>query len=227
MKILLKNDLETVLQLPVTVISGNSITNIAEDDKAVSTFKSRLNQSWTTLLLALIVASIFSIFTYQLPIEKQAVKTQVIAVTPVNLIELTNDVRNKYNLDTLNTNPRLNEAAANKVRAIFSEQYFSHTGKNNEKFSSWIKSAGYDNYVIVGENLAMGYYDQQAMMDAWLDSPKHRDNILSPFFNDIGIAAATGNYHGKNTTIVVQLFGKQNSPQNSNDTAIKTANITR
>lgn len=227
MKISVKNEIETIMQLPVTVVSATPVTNIVEDSKTVLSFKNRFNQSWSTLLLAFIVASIYILFTYKLPFEKSINDAQVIAVTPVNLIELTNDVRKQHSLNTLDNNPLLNQAAANKVKSIFADQHFSHTGKNNEKFSSWIKSAGYDNYVIVGENLALGYYDQQAMMEAWLNSPKHRDNILSPFFNDIGIAAATGNYHGKNVTIVVQLFGKQNNDQANNVKAIKTANNIR
>ena len=216
-----KNILEVSTQLPLAIDASNVVTNSAVS----KTFVSNLNQSWSTLLAAFVIALTVTTFTYQLPYENSG--TQVTAIVPVNLVKLTNQVRTEQGLNNLTTNEQLNLAAANKVKAIFANQYFSHTGKNGEKFSSWIKEAGYTNYEIVGENLALGYFDQQAMMDAWMASPKHKENIVSPLYKEIGMAAATGNFHGKNTTIVVQLFGEQiaNSQTNSNNTI--TANINR
>lgn len=222
-----KDNLNELMQLPFVAEPTVVVNDIPLDQTSVSqTFISNLNQSWSTLLAAFVIALVVTTFTYQLPFEQQLTQPQVTAITPVNLISLTNQVRAEQGLNTLGANEELNLAAANKVKAIFANQYFSHTGKDGEKFSSWIKQAGYNHYEIVGENLALGYFDQQAMMNAWMNSPKHKENIVSPFYQDIGMAAATGEFHGKNTTIVVQLFGKQ-IPSQTNSSATITANISR
>lgn len=216
-----KEILKNIVELPLT----NEVNETAVTSK--NTFLNNLEQSWSTLLAAFIIAISLSVFSFQLPANKKQINKNVIAVVPVNLVESTNKIRAEQNLSTLSINEQLNLAAANKVKAIFANQYFSHTGKDGEKFSSWIKQAGYNNYEIVGENLALGYVDQQSVMNAWIDSPKHKENIVSPLYNEIGMAAATGNFNGKETTIIVQLFGKRtNNDQIINNNTL-TANIIR
>jgi len=217
-----KDLVKNLVQLPLT----NEVDEltIANTD---NTLLNNLRQSWSTLLAAFIIAISLSVFSFQFPYSKQKANQNVIAIVPVNLVDSTNKVRAEQNLSTLNINEQLNLAAANKVKAIFSNQHFSHTGKDGEKFSSWIRQAGYNNYEIVGENLALGYVDQQSVIDAWIASPKHRDNIISPLFEEIGMAAATGNFQGKETTIIVQLFGKRNDSNQIINNNTLTANIIR
>ena len=45
------------------------------------------------------------------------------------------------------------------------------------------------------------------MEKAWTESPSHRQNLLNSNFKEIGIAVVIGDFQGKETTIVVQLFG--------------------
>lgn len=217
---------QNLAQLPAVGQLNNELVDALSSGTTANTFINNLNQSWSTLLAAFIIAICVTVFTYQ-PTNNYSQSNYVAAVVPANLIDLTNVVRSEQKLDTLAINEQLNLAAANKVKAIFANQYFSHTGKNGEKFSSWIKQAGYTNYDIVGENLALGYFDQQTIMNAWMNSPKHKENIVSPLFNEIGMAAATGNYHGKETTIIVQLFGKQTNTVQSESSNTITANIIR
>ncbi len=42
-------------------------------------------------------------------------------------------------------------------------------------------------------------------------SPTHRDNVLSQKYKDIGVAIKTGVLLGKETTLVVQMFGNLTS----------------
>lgn len=55
-----------------------------------------------------------------------------------------------------------------------------------------IRSAGYNAYRTLGENVLRGPMGMsgQAMVDAWMASPAHRANILSPSFTSIGIGLA-------------------------------------
>lgn len=122
------------------------------------------------------------------------------------LIALTNELRNEYNLNPLSQNQYLNQAAENKANYILTNQNFSHTGLNGESFSYWIKQTNY-HYQRVGENLAINYQDPETVISAWLNSPSHRKNILNPLYHEIGLAAVSGNFQGKSTTVVVQIFG--------------------
>jgi len=47
--------------------------------------------------------------------------------------------------------------------------------------------AGYDNWQSFGENIAFGYQTAIEVMQAWMNSAGHRENILSPNFTEIGI----------------------------------------
>jgi uncharacterized protein YkwD len=49
--------------------------------------------------------------------------------------------------------------------------------------------AGYDNWWTYGENIAFGYATAAAVMQAWMNSPGHRANILNPNFKEIGVGA--------------------------------------
>ena len=70
-----------------------------------------------------------------------------------------------------------------------------------------IEKAGYD-YRSVGENIATG--EKGATVDdvfkGWMESKVHRDNILSPKYDEIGLGLATDD---KGETYYTQDFGKQ------------------
>ncbi|MDO8592238.1 MAG: CAP domain-containing protein [bacterium] len=127
------------------------------------------------------------------------------AITPEKLIELTNQERTGSGLNTLTANQLLTKAAILKGRAILENNTFGHT-INNQKFSSWIKDAGY-NYSYAGENLAIDFISSEGVIDAWNNSPAHRKNLLSPYYQEIGVAAIEGKFQGQNTIVVIQEFG--------------------
>lgn len=131
------------------------------------------------------------------------------AITPENLISLTNQERQAQGLNVLSANELLTQAALNKGRAILNSQNFSHT-INDKKFSGWVRDIGYD-YSYVGENLAIDFATSEGVVKAWNDSPLHKKNLLSPYYSEIGIAAINGKFQGQDTTIVVQIFGAPKS----------------
>lgn len=124
------------------------------------------------------------------------------------LIEMTNSYRANLNLNELIPNARLTQAAVNKAQNLLAEQYFSHTSPTGKKFSQWIKEVNYK-YFYVGENLAIDFSNNQAIFQAWLDSPSHKENIIKPQYQEIGIAVLEGKYKNKPTAVVVQLFGSR------------------
>jgi len=128
------------------------------------------------------------------------------SITDENIIVITNKERIKEDLRPLTANQLLTKAAYDKGQAIMASQKFGHNILD-EKFSYWIKESGYQ-YSYIGENLAVDFYTNEGIMKAWLKSPTHRKNILNEKFSEIGVAVLSGNLDGKETTLVVQIFGR-------------------
>lgn len=137
-------------------------------------------------------------------------KTAVLASSPIDpsiLIYLTNQERSKHNLEPLVENELLTKAAYNKALDIIKNDYFAHTTPYGKRFFEWIQEAGYK-YRSAGENLAISFKRNTDIVNAWMNSKTHRENILDPYYKEIGIAKAEGEFNGKTTIIVVQMFGE-------------------
>ncbi|MEI6039862.1 MAG: CAP domain-containing protein [Candidatus Berkelbacteria bacterium] len=135
-----------------------------------------------------------------------SLSTTVLAASSDRLIELTNQARVKNNLPVLNFNQELTNAAQAKAQDMFKENYFAHISPSGKKPWNFIEQAGYQ-YAYAGENLAMGYSDDSELQEAWMNSATHKENILSPNFNEIGLAVVDGKIDNVKTTIVVEMFG--------------------
>jgi uncharacterized protein YkwD len=61
--------------------------------------------------------------------------------------------------------------------------------------TSRLDYVGYDDWRTYGENIAFGYATAAAVMQAWMNSPGHRANILNPNFTEIGVGVVA-NAHG-------------------------------
>lgn len=127
------------------------------------------------------------------------------------VFKLTNAERQKEGQPALSQNDELQAAAAAKVEDMFRKQYFEHVSPQGHGPSYFVENAGYA-YIVIGENLALGNFpDDAALVQAWMDSPGHRENILSPKFQEIGIAVKKGQFEGRTTWLAVQEFGTPSS----------------
>lgn len=131
-------------------------------------------------------------------------------VTKTALIEFTNKERQSLGIKPLESNPELDKAARDKAEDMIKNGYFSHNSPKGITPWFWIKKAGY-NYISAGENLAIGFIDSEELFEAWNDSFSHRKNLVNPKYKDIGIAVVKGQFRGKETYVVVQLFGYRNN----------------
>jgi len=59
------------------------------------------------------------------------------------------------------------------------------------------------------------------VVDAWMKSPIHRENILNKKFTELGIGIAAGTYEGRQAVFVVQMFGKPLEENNVPVTAVQ------
>lgn len=139
-------------------------------------------------------------------------------ISSETLVSLVNASRAENNLTPLAQNSELTAAAQAKANDMLENQYFAHTSPSGKTPWDFINAAGYK-YIYAGENLAIGYLDNNELHNAWMNSPSHRENILSPNFREIGIAQASGNFEGADTVVVVQMFGSTevNQPVNTSN----------
>lgn len=127
-------------------------------------------------------------------------------IAPETVIKLTNLKRQENGLLPLQTNSELSAAAAQKAADMFARNYWAHVSPIGTQPWYFITQAGYT-YRYAGENLARDFSEAQAIVDAWMASPSHRDNLLNSHYQDIGIAVVDGTFDGRDTTLVVQMLG--------------------
>lgn len=124
------------------------------------------------------------------------------------LIELTNQERQKKGLNPLEEDERLTIAAREKGLNMFEEDYWAHYSPSGKDPWGFINGAGYK-FSVAGENLAKNFYTSEEVVKAWMASPTHRDNLLNSRYQDIGIAVVDGVLNGQRTVLVVQEFGTE------------------
>jgi len=141
------------------------------------------------------------------PLRKEADAPDARLTTDGVFVE-TNRHRAENGRAPLRHDPTLDAAAKAKLDDMFELQYFAHVSPSGNGPSDVVEDAGYA-YVTVGENLALGNFaDDAELVQAWMDSPGHRANILETKFTEIGIAVGRGMYEGRMTWLAVQEFGK-------------------
>lgn len=128
-------------------------------------------------------------------------------LTVAGTINFTNQQREANGLLPLNENPKLDQAAQIKLKDMFDKQYFEHISPAGVGPSDLANGVGYK-YIMVGENLALGNFkNDQVLVQAWMDSPGHRANILNTRYQEIGVAVGRGMFEGRQTWLAVQEFG--------------------
>lgn len=127
-------------------------------------------------------------------------------IPPSEVIRLTNERRIGAGLSPLSENGQLSQAALAKGGDMLARGYWAHVSPDGTQPWTFISNAGYS-YRYAGENLARDFSNPSSVVDAWMNSPTHKDNLLSAKYKEIGIAVIEGSLAGVDTTIVVQMFG--------------------
>ncbi|MFH1401911.1 MAG: CAP domain-containing protein [Parcubacteria group bacterium] len=150
--------------------------------------------------------------------EKEAQKS---LLTQKGIILHTNAKRAQNGLPALKESLNLDASAEAKVLDMFKNQYFAHESPDGVGVGDLAGNAGYD-FLIIGENLALGNFENdQALVQAWMDSPGHRANILNANYQEIGVFVQKGTFEGKITWLAVQHFGKPVSSCPQPDATLK------
>lgn len=141
------------------------------------------------------------------PPLRGSVEQKTVTLSRSGVFFWTNEQRKTNGLASLKSSSILDEAASAKLNDMFEHQYFAHVSPAGLGVGDWVGDQRYE-FITIGENLALGNYkDDQALVQAWMDSPGHRANILNTKYREIGIAAGRGMFEGRQTWLAVQIFG--------------------
>ena len=118
------------------------------------------------------------------------------------VIDLTNAERKKKDLPPLKFNQVLCEVARGHSSNMVKQAKVEHNLDGKTPYDR-IKAAGY-RYLLAGENLARADVTIEEVMEAWMASKSHRDNILDAEFTEIGV----GLVRDEQNTYYTQVFAK-------------------
>src|SRR3989339_1612422 len=128
-----------------------------------------------------------------------------------DLLTYTNAKRKESGLSELRLNSALTSAAYQKAEDMFKDQYWAHISPDGTEPWDFILGQNYD-YIYAGENLAKNFNNSRDVVEAWMKSSSHKENLLSPNYDEIGFAVVNGVMEGYETTLVVQMFGRPRNP---------------
>jgi len=129
-------------------------------------------------------------------------------ITIKSVVDELNVRRTAAGLPPLREDSRLSQAADDRMRDMEEQGYWNHNDPQGRSPFQWLQPRGYD-FSYAGENLAAGFETAEIMVDGWMESKGHRDNILSPFYNECGVSIIDGATTGRATgRSVVVLFAR-------------------
>jgi uncharacterized protein YkwD len=117
-----------------------------------------------------------------------------------------NDVRERYHLKPLRGRTDLARVALAHANDMARNDYRSHVDLQGRNPLDRVQGAGVDGFALLAENIGASNVSGsriESVVEHWLRSTSHRENLLNPAFNSTGVGVAEA---PDGTTIYVQLF---------------------
>jgi uncharacterized protein YkwD len=128
------------------------------------------------------------------------------------MLSRVNDVRRRAGLPPLAPNPLLDRVSQEHAEDMLAHSYFGHRTPEGLGPSDRARADGYG--PGIGENIVEQRFSAEEALEAWLNSPGHRRNILDPGCRELGVGLAVGAGYdaapGGYRVIWVQSFGRGN-----------------
>ncbi len=115
------------------------------------------------------------------PAQEAALQKRVIAMV--------NAARADNGLAPLKVSKQLEKAAQGHACDSAARGQMSHISSDGSKLPERLQRVGYT-FAAASENVAYGYDDAGGVMNAWMNSPGHRRNILGAKVREIGVGLA-------------------------------------
>lgn len=101
------------------------------------------------------------------------------------LLTATNNARIREGVPPVHINTQLEQVAQQHAEAMARGGYFDHIDTAGRGVGERLLAAGY-NYRWCGENISAGKSDAEDVVQWWLTSAAHRDNLLKAEFTEVG-----------------------------------------
>ncbi len=111
-----------------------------------------------------------------------------------------NDIRLDAGVGAVTENATLNQIAQGHAEDQVANNYFAHLDRTGGTAGDRALAGGYD-YRYIAENIARGFNDEDAVIDAWMASPGHVENMLDVRAEEFGV--------GREDTTWVLLLGSE------------------
>ena len=110
------------------------------------------------------------------------------------VVRLVNEIRAENGLSALAENDALADVARLKSQDLHDLGYFDHQSPTYGSPFEMMQQFGIS-YRTAGENIAYGFATPAAVVEAWMNSPSHRANILNATYTELGVGhVADGGY---------------------------------
>lgn len=109
------------------------------------------------------------------------------------VVELVNKERANAGLKPLQSDEKLTKVAMIKAQDMYKNNYFDHQSPTLGSPFDLMKAQGVQ-YRTAGENIAKGQRTPEEVMNAWMNSKGHRQNILNANYTSIGVAYYNGEW---------------------------------
>lgn len=121
--------------------------------------------------------------------------------TEQQIFDLTNILRIRHQLDTVQWDEKISEVALGHSKDMFETENFSHISEKFGELSDRLEVADVF-YQLAGENIAANYIDGPAVVEGWLNSKGHRETLLNNEYTHLGV----GVYHKYFTQNFIQRW---------------------
>ncbi|MFI5797128.1 CAP domain-containing protein [Streptomyces sp. NPDC051677] len=112
------------------------------------------------------------------------------AQAAAEVLKLVNEERSKVGCSALSANSALSKLAERFSDDMAARGFFDHTDPDGA--TPWDRAAKAGISDLGGENIARGQADAAAVMEAWMNSPGHKANILNCDFKTLGVGVHFG-----------------------------------
>jgi uncharacterized protein YkwD len=124
------------------------------------------------------------------PITTSPVDVSANTAAEAEVLKLVNDERAKVGCSPVAANSALSDLAQTFSEDMAARDFFDHTDPSG--LTPWDRAAKAGIASLGGENIARGQADAAAVMDAWMNSPGHKANILNCDFKTLGVGVHFG-----------------------------------
>lgn len=167
--------------------------------------KAKILHSSSLLVIAFLLIIFQSVVTI-IPKIRPNILGYAANISIQDVVNLTNQKRAEAGVAALSLNQTLSAAAYTKGQDMIAKDYWAHVAPDGTQPWKFFSQFGYK-YRYAGENLARDFSNASDAINAWMNSPTHRENLLNPKYKEIGIGVVEGDLAGSDTTIIVQFFG--------------------